>query len=126
MKAKELLEMQLEALDPYVVYNEGRPMNSNRFPIGVPRLNDQGYPYHTCPVEYTGKRDEAEIFAMMPDMFRAIHGLLKGRAKAAKFKEAFPREYQEFQRITNAVMELCDMDIEMDHKKIVDNLRNSG
>lgn len=103
--------MQLEALDPYVVYNEGRPMNSNRFPIGVPRLNDQGYPYHTCPIEYTGKRDEAEIFAMMPDMFRALHSLVRGRKKAAEFKAAFPRDYQAIQTIVNAVMERCDAEI---------------
>lgn len=126
MKAKELLALQLEALSPYVSYHDGKPVNSNRFPIGKAIVNDQGVHAHSCAIEYTGTKDEAEIFAMMPDMFRALHSLVKGRKKAAEFKAAFPRDYQAIQTIVNSVMERCDMDVEMDHKKIVDNLRNSG
>lgn len=126
MKAKELLALELEVLPPYVVHVNGQTVDSNRFPIGRGEDSPEGGRRFNSPLEYTGTKDEAEIMAMMPQMFRAIHGAVRNRAKAAKFKAAFPKEYQEFQRIVNAVMERCDMDVEMDHKKIVDNLRNSG
>jgi hypothetical protein len=134
MKAKELLALELEVLPPFVVYVDGKPMDSNSFPIGIPRTNEGGHPYWNIPVKFTGTKDEAEIFAMMPDMFRALHSLVKGRKKAAEFKAAFPRDYQAIQTIVNSVMERCDAEItgretpkdfETD-KKGVDNSRHSG
>lgn len=134
MKAKQLLDLQLEVLPPYVVHVNGQTVDSNRFPIGSAEPSAEGGRRFSSPLEYTGTKDEAEIFAMMPDMFRAIHSMVRGRAKAAKFAAAFPKEYQEFQRITNSVMERCDAEItgretpkdfEPD-KKGVDKSRDSG
>jgi hypothetical protein len=122
MKAKQLLDLQLEVLPPYTVVVSGQTVDSNRFPIGSGEDSPEGGRRFFSPLEYTGTKDEAEIFAMMPDMFRVLHKIARNRKLSARLNNEAPLIMKEIHSIVNDVMERCDMDIEMDHKKVVDKL----
>lgn len=133
MKAKELLALQLEVLPPYVVHVNGQTVDSNRFPIGSGEPSPEGGRRFNSPIEYTGTKDEAEIFAMMPDMFRVLHKIARNRKLSARLNNEAPMIMKEVHSIINDVIERCEMDetlaASLDYKackKIVDNLRNSG